>query len=263
MFLRKLFGIKPQEVYDLIHELSEAVHALDPLELSDPLLADVYARPVITNTTGHIYERSGIEEWLKSHATCPRSNQPLSKNNLVDAGILTNTIDTFHRDKNALLKRIKSIQSLSEKSGIEALIQTYTLQVNTYSEELEEKRKVLAMQFILEAKERLKLDIKSAKHLAFWNEKKGCCGMGLVKVTLNSRHFYLSPRTHQVLVAANQSYFCLADFYTAIKKVQMQPTTMWNRLFQTDTSVLSNQIKKLNLENSGLEQKNNLTMRRG
>jgi hypothetical protein len=102
----------------------------------------------------------------------------------------------------------------------------------------------------LEAKERLKLDINSATHLAFWHEKKGCCGMGLLKVTRETKYFYLTPRVYQVLMAASQSYFCLTDFYNAITTAKTKPIGfgIWNRLFNNHTAKSTLQIEKMNFQ---------------
>jgi hypothetical protein len=50
MFLRKLFGLKPIEVIQLIKELKDAVDYVDPIALSDPLLIqNIYAKNLRIN----------------------------------------------------------------------------------------------------------------------------------------------------------------------------------------------------------------------
>jgi hypothetical protein len=56
---------------------------------------DVMVDPVIVTETGHTYERSAIEQWLRTHNTDPFTNMQLSSNNLIPNHSLRASIQEF------------------------------------------------------------------------------------------------------------------------------------------------------------------------
>ena len=47
--------------------------------------------------TGHTYERTAIEQWLRSHDTSPKTNARLESTHLVPAHALRNAIEEWER----------------------------------------------------------------------------------------------------------------------------------------------------------------------
>ncbi|CAG9323787.1 unnamed protein product [Blepharisma stoltei] len=76
-----------------------------------PISYELMTDPVIT-PYGHCFQRTGIEDWLKTHNSCPLTNQPLSINQLIPC--------------------------FTVKSAVEELLRLHQADISSYEEEKKE-----------------------------------------------------------------------------------------------------------------------------
>ncbi len=66
-----------------------------------PITQDVMVDPVIVTETGHTYERSAIEQWLRTHNTDPKTNVRLMSKKLIPNHSLRASIQEFAANNGA------------------------------------------------------------------------------------------------------------------------------------------------------------------
>lgn len=67
-----------------------------PKQLICPLTSELFRDPV-TASSGHVYERATIEEWLRHHDTDPKTNVVLPTKQLMPAFLIRELCDEWWR----------------------------------------------------------------------------------------------------------------------------------------------------------------------
>ena len=68
--------------------------------LTCPITQEIFKDPVLT-PYGHCFERKNIEDWLEIHNTCPLTNQPLNKSQLVPCYAVKSLIEELRSKKSS------------------------------------------------------------------------------------------------------------------------------------------------------------------
>ena len=63
---------------------------------------------VISSKTGHLFEKSTILKQISTYGLCPHTNQPLSREDLVDLSITNPSITQGFSDPSKIMEKIKS-----------------------------------------------------------------------------------------------------------------------------------------------------------
>jgi hypothetical protein len=80
---------------DRLTAAADSMRVAVPDSFRCPITQDVMVDPVIVTETGHTYERSAIEQWLRTHNTDPNTNVQLRSNNLIPNHSLRSSIQEF------------------------------------------------------------------------------------------------------------------------------------------------------------------------
>jgi hypothetical protein len=80
---------------DRLTAAADSMRVAVPDSFRCPITQDVIVDPVIVTETGHTYERSTIEQWLRTHNTDPYTNVQLRSNNLIPNHSLRSSIQEF------------------------------------------------------------------------------------------------------------------------------------------------------------------------
>jgi hypothetical protein len=86
---------------DRLTAAADSMRMAVPDSFRCPITQDVMVDPVIVTETGHTYERSAIEEWLRTHNTDPTTNVQLRSNNLIPNHSLRSSIQEFSANNGA------------------------------------------------------------------------------------------------------------------------------------------------------------------
>jgi ubiquitin len=86
---------------DRLTAAADSMRGAVPDSFRCPITQDVMVDPVIVTETGHTYERSAIEEWLRTHNTDPTTNVQLRSNNLIPNHSLRSSIQEFSANNGA------------------------------------------------------------------------------------------------------------------------------------------------------------------